>query len=85
MFKKIIDDTNIEPFNQICYIETYRLRTLKSRKYKSTGFFISPNVILTAAHNVFSNSLTKVTKIKIIPGRFKENSTFDIIELYVYP
>lgn len=78
---KKIADTSIEPFNQVCSIETYRVRKLKNRNYQSTGFFISPNVILTAGHNLFSNNLTKVTNIKITPGKFKENNTFDILEL----
>ena len=77
-----ITETSTEPYNQVCFIETYRVRKFsKNGTFKSTGFFIAPNVILTAGHNLYSNRLTKVTNIKIIPGRYKENSAFDIIEL----
>lgn len=77
-----ITETSIEPFNQICFIETFRVRKFsKNRTFKSTGFFIAPNVILTAGHNLYSNNLTKVTNIKIVPGRHKDETTFDILEL----
>jgi V8-like Glu-specific endopeptidase len=77
-----ITETTNDPFNQICYIETYRDRIfLRNRTYKSTGFLIAPNVILTAGHNLYSNKLSKVTNIKIVLGRYKENAAFDVIEI----
>lgn|SRR5690606_32474184 len=68
-----ITNTHVSPFDQICYQEIFRKRKfLKDRSYQSTGFLISQNVVLTAAHNVFSNKLTKVTKITLFPCRHKE-------------
>ncbi|WP_316826068.1 trypsin-like serine peptidase [Pedobacter miscanthi] len=40
----------------------------------STGFLIRPNVILTAAHNVYSPILSVVKKIVLTPGRYRNSS-----------
>jgi V8-like Glu-specific endopeptidase len=75
-------NTSIEPFSQICYQEIYRVRKFKKdRPFQSSGFLIAPNVVLTAAHNLYSDKWTKVTNITIYPGRYKETYSYDSIEL----
>ncbi len=77
-----VTNIKIEPFSQICYQEIYRVRKFKrDRTYQSTGFLIAPNVVLTAGHNLYSDMWTKVTNITIYPGRYKDNYSFDSIEL----
>lgn len=78
-----IINTKIEPFSQVCYQEIYRVRKgpLKNRPYQSTGFLIAPNIILTAAHNLYSDKWTKVTNIKIFPGRYNNEYSYDSIEI----
>ncbi len=77
-----IVNTSPEPFSQICYQEIFRVRKgRKDRSFQSTGFLIAPNVILTAAHNLYSTKWTKVTNITIYPGRYKETYSYDSIEL----
>lgn len=77
-----ITKTTLEPFSQICYQEIYRVRKLKKdRTFQSSGFLIAPNVVLTAGHNLYSDTWTKVTNIVIYPGRYKDNYSYDSIEL----
>ena len=77
-----IRNTTVEPFSQVCYLEIFRVRKAKRDRYfQSTGFLIAPNIILTAAHNIYSNSLTKVTNILIYPGRYMEQYSYDSIEI----
>jgi V8-like Glu-specific endopeptidase len=77
-----ITNTSVEPFSQICYQEIFRVRKARvDRTFQSTGFLIAPNVVLTAAHNLYSNSLTKVTNIIIYPGRYKNQYSYDSVEI----
>jgi V8-like Glu-specific endopeptidase len=77
-----IADIHQEPYSHVCYQEIYRVRKFGiDRSFQSTGFLIAPNVILTAGHNLLSNSLTKVTNIKVFPGRYKNEYAYDSIEL----
>lgn len=77
-----IVNTSVEPFSQICYQEIYRVRKFKKdRPFQSSGFLIAPNVVLTAAHNLYSDKWTKVTNITIYPGRYKDRYSFDSIML----
>jgi V8-like Glu-specific endopeptidase len=68
-----VENTSDIPFSVVCQLEVQRksIKTLwlwKS-KHQSTGFFITPNTIMTNAHNVYSNFFTRVTDININPGR----------------
>lgn len=70
-----INNTKAPPYNNICYLNIYRERTWpkKDSPNASTGFFIAPNIILTAAHNIHSVNGSRVTSIEIIPGKnYKE-------------
>jgi glutamyl endopeptidase len=75
----IIKDTVMAPYRNVCQLEVLRGR---NRWFSSTGFFISPNVVLTAAHNVFSTPLSRVNAVTITPGRNKEEIPFGGIDLY---
>jgi len=77
-----IVQTTVEPYNNICFLHIYRKRFPKKDKwFKSTGFLIKPNVILTAAHNIHSMNGTKVAAIKVIPGKYYEQSPYGSIEI----
>lgn len=78
---KIVTETNQLPYNLICAQEIYRSRILGGRNFYSTGFLIAPNVILTAAHNIYSTSLTKVTNITVYLGKHKDSSAYDPITI----
>lgn len=76
-----IENTTDYPNNLVCRL-TIKRRTAKTlwlfkRDMNSTGFFITPNVILTNGHNVASNMWTKVVAISVYPGYNKGVSVQD--------
>lgn len=74
-----IKDTATDPYRLICYQHIHRKRLLGNSDYHSTGFLIARNVLLTAAHNLFSPTGSKVDRITICPGRFKDKTSYDTI------
>jgi len=77
-----ITETKVIPFSNICQQQITRKKFLgKKSTFLSTGFLIRPNIILTAGHNVYSNSLSKVVKIKVYPGKNNDNTAYDAIEI----
>lgn len=77
-----IANTGVDPYNCICYQEIERSQFLKGKTtFRSTGFLIKPNVILTAGHNVYSNGFSNVTNIRLFPGRYKETYASPPIEI----
>jgi V8-like Glu-specific endopeptidase len=77
-----ITQTSQYPYDQVVYQEIIRKRAfIFDRPYQSTGFFIAPNVILTAAHNLYSNKLTKVTEITLFPGRYNDSTPYPPLTL----
>jgi glutamyl endopeptidase len=76
-----IFNTDKSPFKFICSQQIHRIRAAKDGDFLSTGFFIAPNIVLTAAHNLYSTKLTKVSNIILYPGRYKNSCQFDTIKL----
>jgi len=77
-----ISQTTVEPYNKICYLHIYRKRFPKKDSwFMSTGFFITPNIILTAAHNVHSEWGTKVSKIEVVPAKYYDDQPFGMITI----
>jgi len=75
-----IEKTKVGPFDQVGYQLISRKRRLrKDANFHSTGFFIAPNVILTAGHNIFSTGWSKVDRIEIRPGRYGDSTSYDPI------
>lgn len=79
---KKVENISDAPFNKICHLVIHRKRFPKKNKsFNSTGFFISKNFILTAAHNIHSQSFTKVDSIEINIGQNNESRLFQPIHL----
>lgn len=76
-----ITDTSVEPYKYICYQHIHRARALKDRYFQSTGFLIARNVVLTAAHNLYSVTGSRVDEITIFPGGYKNNYAYDSITI----
>ena len=79
---KTIENTEVSPFNQICYQNIRRNKILWYGGWaESTGFFIDKNFILTAAHNVHSQFLSRVKEIKIKIGRNGDSQIYPTIKI----
>jgi len=72
-----ITKTTSDPYDKVCYLYITRAHPFGSGYYESTGAFIAPNIILTAAHNIYSPVTSKVTKITIVPGKYYKTRPFD--------
>lgn len=80
-----ISTTTIRPYNKICYLNIYRKHIFKKNHcYQSTGFYITPNIILTAGHNIHTTILNKVTEIVVTPGKYFNITPFDSIVISNY-
>lgn len=78
----LITTTEKAPYSKICHLVIYRKRFPKKDKFfNSTGFFIAKNFILTAAHNIHSQSFTKVDSIYISIGQYNEDQLFPTIKI----
>jgi V8-like Glu-specific endopeptidase len=73
--------TEQPPYNKICFLHVYRHGIHGGSWYASTGFFIAPNIILTAAHNIHTVWGSKVSAIEIVPGKYYEHYPYDSIEI----
>ncbi|PKV51901.1 V8-like Glu-specific endopeptidase [Aquimarina sp. MAR_2010_214] len=79
---KTIENTELSPFNQICYQHIRRNKILWYGGWaESTGFFIDKNFVLTAAHNVHSQFLSRVKEIKIKIGRNGDSQIYPTIQI----
>lgn len=79
---RTIRQTTVEPYNKVCYFHIHRKRLFKKDGWsKSTGFFIKPNIILTAAHNIHQGVFSKVDDIKIYPAKYYDKYPFDSLEI----
>ncbi len=76
-----ITDTNVDPYKYICHQSIHRDRLLGDRYFQSTGFLIARNVVLTAAHNLYSVTGSRVDKITIHPGRYKDTYSYDSVTI----
>ncbi len=71
-----VQQTTVSPYNEVCFLRIKRKRLISSSYFVSTGFFIAPNVVLTAAHNIHSAFNSKVAAIEIVPGKYFDNRPF---------
>jgi glutamyl endopeptidase len=66
-------NTEADPYKYICNQRILRkgIKSLWLWSYpmKSTGVFITPNIILTNAHNTHSNFFSYITKVTITPAK----------------
>lgn len=75
---EIVKDTTQAPFRNIIHLETKRrLRAFKT----GSAFFIHPQIVLTAGHNIFSPFGNKVNSMWLTPGQQGELSPFETISL----
>lgn len=71
-----IVETTVTPYNNVCFLRIKRNRVFGSAHFVSTGFFIAPNIVLTAAHNIHSAFNSKVSYIEIVPGKYFANQPY---------
>ena len=78
-----VQQTTVELYNNIVFLHIYRQRTWPKKDgwFKSTGFLVAPNIILTAAHNIHSVGGSRVTNIKIVPGKYFQQKPYDSIQI----
>lgn len=77
-----VRNTSIEPYNKICFLYIHRKRWPKTDGwFKSTGFLIDKNTILTAAHNIHNSFFSKVDSIKIFPAKYLNKLPYGSIEI----
>jgi V8-like Glu-specific endopeptidase len=78
-----VQQTTVQPYNNIVFLHIYRERAWPKKDgwFKSTGFLIAPNVILTAAHNIHSVGGSRVTNIKIVPAKYFNQAPYDSIQI----
>lgn len=74
--------TNIPPYSSICSLI---VSMPGGNQIYGTGFFVSPYVVLTAAHNLFTNpfnapSFQWAESVSVIPGRNLEEAPFGCFE-----
>tara|TARA_R110000764_G_scaffold127577_1_gene215390 strand:- start:163 stop:975 length:813 start_codon:yes stop_codon:yes gene_type:complete len=76
---------NREPFNSINWQEAYRNRNpiILRGDYSpsSTSVFLNKNFILTAAHNVHTNFLSRIDWLNIQVGKYKQSYRVEGIEI----
>ncbi|MCH2089150.1 MAG: DUF1353 domain-containing protein [Pseudoalteromonas sp.] len=66
------EDTTHFPYSAICYLI---INKSFGRSYRGTGFFISPDTIVTAGH-CLKSGLGAVRSIQIVPGRMGKEWPF---------
>lgn len=70
------EDTRRFPHSAVCYLI---LNKSFGRSFRGTGFFISPNTIVTAGHCLRAG-IGGVRSIQIIPGRMGRNWPFSSVQ-----
>lgn len=63
--RTVISNTTVSPYYGIAYLN---VSFTNGKTYRGTAFMISPNVMLTAGHNLYKSGY-KVTNITAYPGR----------------
>jgi V8-like Glu-specific endopeptidase len=58
-------DTDVFPWSAICFL----IITKGGKKWRGTGFFISPDTVVTAGHCLYSPRSGAAVSVQVIPGR----------------
>lgn len=70
--RRRIGNTSEYPWSAICYLILHK----GGKKWRGSGFFISPDTVVTAGHCIYSPRSGQATKIQVIPGRDQRNWPF---------